>query len=215
MSLSGRTRFLEIPDWIDPAFAHRTNLAERIQLSTKRSRAPRKEQARQAIQEHFRQTPWDYAIQWYDCISAPFGVEVRHPFLDRSLIEFLSSIPPEHLFRIGLSKPLLRKAMARLLPEMVQRRQDKTNLGAFLDFTLREAQRLQVERLLEEPLVVALGYVNGTRLRSAYRHYLNNKDVDHYRTLWYTISLEIWLRAHCGTLELFDRIPNTAQRSVA
>ena len=99
-----------------------------------------------------RHNPWDRVAHWYGRHAAAHGVEVRHPFLDRRVVEFVLSIPPEKLFRAGLSKPLLRRSMAGVLPEAVRTRRDKTKLGAFLDLSAAGGRRPRIERLLEAPL---------------------------------------------------------------
>ena len=183
----------EPPAWIDPAFARRTGLKERLRASF-----PRRfqETARQALYERFLQTPWERVAHWYDRSAAPYGIGVRHPFLDRRLLELVFSIPPERLFRAGQSKPLLREAMAGLLPESVRLRQTRTRLGSFLDLSLRESQRGTVEALLASPMAAGLGFLDGERLRAEYRRYLEGEPSEAQRALWYAITLEIWLRHH-------------------
>ncbi|MFP5288847.1 MAG: asparagine synthase-related protein, partial [Thermoanaerobaculia bacterium] len=183
--LAGREPDSDLPDWIDGGFARRTGLAERIQ-ETRPRRFP--EAARQALYDHLEQTPWDRSAFWYGQHAADFGIEVRHPFLDRRLIELLFSIPPAQLFRADLSKGLLRRAMAGLLPETVRLRRGKTHLSAFLELSLGGENRARIERMLAAPLAADLGIVNGERLLAAYKR---NPD-----RLWNPIALEIWLREH-------------------
>lgn len=185
--LTGKDQGSNLPDWIDAGFARRTGLTDRMQETPPR-RFP--EAARQALYDHLRQTPWDRSAFWYDQHAADFGIEVRHPFLDRRLIEFLVSIPPAQLFRADLSKRLLRQAMIGFLPETVRLRRAKTHLSAFLAFSLDGGlgggKRMQIERLLAAPLATEMGILDGKRLLAAYKR---NPD-----RLWNPIALEIWLR---------------------
>ncbi len=194
--LLGRASATELPDWIDTGFAQRTGLPGRFDR-------PRPETARQALHDHFQQTPWDRAAHWYDQHAAAFGIEVRHPFLDRRLMEFLVSIPPDRLFRAGVSKSLLRQAMAGLLPETVRQRRDKTRLGAFLKRSIGEEWKTEIDRLLAAPLAADLGIVDGDRLRAAYRRYRQGAPSKLDGPLWYSIALEVWLREH-GTIVGLD-----------
>lgn len=47
------------------------------------------------------------------------GVDERDPLADRRLIDFGFRLPPEQLFRNGVSRPLVRKALADRLPSAV------------------------------------------------------------------------------------------------
>lgn len=178
--LAGRKPEAGLPDWIDPGFVRRTGLAERVRESPPR-RFP--EAARQALYDHFRQTPWDRSCFWYGQHAAEFGIEVRHPFLDRRLIEYLFSIPPARLFRVEPTKRLLRQAMAGLLPESVRLRRGKTHLSDFLGLSLAG---VGIERMLTSPLAADLGILDRERLLDAYRRSPER--------LWNPIALEIWLR---------------------
>lgn len=192
LRLSGRQPGPGLPDWIDPGFARRTGLAERLEAAPPRRF---RELARQALYDHFREASWDQIVHWYDRNAAGFGIEVRHPFLDRRLVEYLFSIPTDRLFQTGLSKPLLRRAATGLLPESVRMRPDKTRLGAFLDAGMRE-QRHRIEPLLAAPLAADLGYVDGDRMRAAYARYQQDEPDEGLRTLWYALTLEVWLRKY-------------------
>lgn len=191
--VAGRAPGSDLPDWIDAGFARRTGLTVRIHETRPRRFA---EAARQALYDSFRQTPWDRSAFWYGQHAAGFGIEVRHPFLDRRLIEFLFSIPPARLFRVDLSKRLLRQAMVGLLPEAVRLRRGKTHLSAFLDFSLGEGKRAQIERLLAAPLAADLGILDGKRLLAAYRRNRDRGAGELGLRLWNPIALEIWLREH-------------------
>lgn len=190
--LSGRQPGPGLPDWIDPGFARRTGLAERLEAAPPRRF---RELARQSLYDHFRTACWDQIAHWYDRNAAGFGVEVRHPFLDRRLVEYLFSIPAAQLHQPGLAKPLLRRATAGLLPDSVRLRPDKTKLGAFLDFGLRE-QRHRIEPLLAAPVAAELGYLDGERLRLAFRRGQQGEAGEPLRALWYALTLELWLRKY-------------------
>jgi len=147
--------------------------------------------ARQALYNHLSQTPWDRLAAWYDQHAAAYGIEVRHPFLDRRLVEYLVSIPPGRLFQFGLSKPLLREAMDGLLPDAVRLRADKTRLSPFFGLPLSPDQRARIERWLAAPLAEQMGFLDGKRLRAAWRQQERCTS-----ELWYALALEAWLREH-------------------
>jgi len=58
--------------------------------------------------------------------SSAHGVEVRLPFLQHELVDFLFSLPPQLKIRQGWTKWLLRQTAAPLLPASITWRKDKT-----------------------------------------------------------------------------------------
>ena len=57
-----------------------------------------------------------WALQLPECKGSYYGYEVRHPFLDRPLVEFVLAIPFEHRITNGQWKYLLRGSLASVLP---------------------------------------------------------------------------------------------------
>jgi asparagine synthase (glutamine-hydrolysing) len=65
-------------------------------------------------------------LRYADRNSMAHGVEVRLPFLDHRLAEFLFSLPADFKIRDGWTKWLLRKNVEPLLPASIVWRKDKT-----------------------------------------------------------------------------------------
>jgi len=64
-------------------------------------------------------------LRYADRNSMAHGVEVRLPFLDHRIAEFLFSLPAHVKIRDGWTKWLLRKSMTEMLPEAIVWRKDK------------------------------------------------------------------------------------------
>ncbi len=72
-----------------------------------------------------------------DCVTesfyaSRFGLELRHPYRDRRLVEYVLSLPAHQLYRHGQYKHVLRTAMQGILPEPVRTRTNPTTLLALL-----------------------------------------------------------------------------------
>ncbi len=65
-------------------------------------------------------------LRYADRNSMAHGREVRLPFLNHSLVEFIFSLPSSFKIRHGWTKWLLRKSMEDLLPASISWRRDKT-----------------------------------------------------------------------------------------
>jgi asparagine synthase (glutamine-hydrolysing) len=64
-------------------------------------------------------------LRYADRNSMAHAVEVRLPFLNYQLVEFLFTLPPQLKIKEGWTKWLLRKAMEPLLPKEIAWRKDK------------------------------------------------------------------------------------------
>ena len=69
------------------------------------------------------------AVERYNRVATHFGVEPRHPFLDRHVIELHAWLPSSLRLRDGHHKWALRHAMRDMLPAAVAWRRDKQHLG--------------------------------------------------------------------------------------
>lgn len=63
----------------------------------------------------------------YNRIAAGAGLELRHPFLDRRLMEYCLGLPSEQRLRDGWNRLIQRNAMAGILPEAVRWRRTKSS----------------------------------------------------------------------------------------
>jgi asparagine synthase (glutamine-hydrolysing) len=67
----------------------------------------------------------DELLRYADRSSMAHAVEVRLPFLNHQLVEFLFTLPPELKIKEGWTKWLLRKSMENFLPKEIVWRKDK------------------------------------------------------------------------------------------
>ena len=118
-------------------------------------------------------------------------IEVSHPYMDRSLVEFIHAIPLQQKIRPGETRSLMRRALKNLLPPKVLNR--KTKRGPD-EATLRALNREwpQLEQMFIESRAEALGYVDGKKLVSAFERARHGQGDTN---LFVMISLELWLRS--------------------
>jgi hypothetical protein len=77
--------------------------------------------------------PWTQHFEETELQAARSGVDIRHPFADRELIEFLIALPHAVKAPTTRGKGLLRDALADLLPPRVAQRTDKTHFIPVID----------------------------------------------------------------------------------
>ncbi len=119
------------------------------------------------------------------------GVDLRHPYRDLRLVEFMLSLPAWELYRNGRFKEIARRALVGLLPEAVRTRTRRTSLTPLFDRALRGPNRAAWEGLLRSsgalwPRFVSSAWVEAALNRSAG----SAGDV----ALWNCMSFELWRR---------------------
>ncbi len=93
--------------------------------------------------------PWLVTgIERYGRVAAALGLEPRHPWLDRRLVEFCLRLPGEQLLAGGWPKAILRRAMAGHLPGELRYRRGKEHLGARFSAALLQAAGPELQRAL-------------------------------------------------------------------
>ena len=102
-------------------------------------------------------------LRYADRNSMAHGVEVRLPFLDHELVEYLFSLPSNYKIREGWTKWLLRVSMEAALPKEITWRKDKTGFeppqlawmqDPVLQDYLHEARRNLVKAGILQPAVL-------------------------------------------------------------
>ncbi len=125
-----------LPAWLDESFAKRTNLRERFQTNTSQ-----RNKHRPAAFAFFNSKVWTPLFEGYDRHSTQLDLDVRHPFIDLRLVEYLLAIP---VAPWCVNKHILRAAVKDRLPTAVLNRQ-KTPLAG--DPALQLVRRASVRWL--------------------------------------------------------------------
>jgi asparagine synthase (glutamine-hydrolysing) len=135
-------------------------------------------------------------LHYEDRNSMAFSVEARLPFLDHRLVEWLVQVPPELKLSKGMTKVVLRQAMAGVLPDDVRLRTDKMGFVTPEDEWLRGPWRFQIESLLNSDRMRARHYWQVDVLKDWYRRYCDG-NLAVGPAVWRWVNLELWLRRFC------------------
>ena len=125
------------PEWIDESFALRTNLRERCRQFWEKPAAEKRPAAMSALNSKI----WTALFEGYDPGATKLNLELRHPFIDLRLVEYLLAIPAVPWC---VNKHILRSAMKNKLPDGVLNRH-KTGLAG--DPALQLVRRASVRWL--------------------------------------------------------------------
>ena len=139
-------------------------------------------------------------LTYNDKMSMASSVEVRVPFLDRELVEWVAwNVPPVLKLQNGVTKHILREAMRPLIPAEVLR-QKKAGFGVPTDHWIAHDLRPMVDELLSESTIRRRGLFEPRAIRAligedrAGRH-------DWSLQIWQFLTFELWMQA------FLDRVP--------
>lgn len=142
------------PEWIDESFAERINLSDRWQ-------EPARSEKRPGTIRKLQTKVWAPLFEGYHESATRLPLEVRHPFTDIRLVDYLLSIPAKPWCT---NKYILRCAMKHRLPDAVVKR-PKTPLEG--DPALHLSRRASVRWLDNFEVAPQLSqFVNLSRRRS-------------------------------------------------
>jgi len=124
-------------------------------------------------------------------------LDLRHPFRDRRLAEFMLAIPAYELYNRSGLKCLARLAMERLLPANVVSMPDDANLYGLFRLGVRVREKGELGRLLRAD-------------DALWRQYIQQQEMDAFLddaegtstseiaqvALWNSASIEMW-RTRC------------------
>jgi asparagine synthase (glutamine-hydrolysing) len=137
-----------------------------------------------------------FALEVFDKAAAAFGIELRHPFCDKRLVEFCLALPSRQKLHHGWSRLVMRRAMARFLPGEVQWRVDKTDFLASFSYGLLVHERERLNAMVFSDLDLIKDYIDVSALRRLHQHLTRPRSRMRLQPLlafWSAVSLALWL----------------------
>jgi asparagine synthase (glutamine-hydrolysing) len=136
-------------------------------------------------------------LTYNDKMSMASSVEVRVPFLDRELAEFVAwNVPPDLKLK-GFFRPttkhIFRKAMQDILPGEVLK-QPKAGFAAPVDYWLANDLKEMVDHLLSESRVRERGLFRASAIRKLVEQQRSGAE-DWSPQIWQFLTLELWMQA--------------------
>ncbi len=157
-------------------------------------------------------------LTYNDKMSMASSVEVRVPFLDRELAEFVAWNVPPRLKLKGTLRPttkyILRQAMRDILPREVLR-QPKAGFAAPVDYWLAHDLKEMVDDLLSVPQIQKRGIFRPEAVRGFVEEHRSGRQ-DWSMQLWQFVTLELWMQTFLdGGAREFERDLPAPQTAIA
>jgi len=132
-------------------------------------------------------------LTYNDKMSMASSMEVRVPFLDRELAEFVAwNVPPSMKLKGPTTKYIFRKAMQDILPREVLQ-QPKAGFAAPVDYWLARDLKEMVDDLLCESQIRKRGLFRPEAVRAFVDEHRRGAQ-DWSMQIWQFLTLELWMQ---------------------
>jgi asparagine synthase (glutamine-hydrolysing) len=130
-------------------------------------------------------------LNYNDKMSMASSVEVRVPFLDWELAEWVAwNVPPDFKLHSGVSKHILRLAMQPVLPDEVLR-QRKAGFGAPAAYWIKNDLKEMINDLLSADRLKARGLFNISEVQRFISEHMTGRN-EWALQIWQLLTLELW-----------------------
>jgi asparagine synthase (glutamine-hydrolysing) len=135
----------------------------------------------------------DLNLALSDKMSMACSIEVRVPFLDNEIVDFMGRVPPDLKIRGFNQKYILRKAMEGVLPKSVLTRR-KAAFGLPIRSWLKNELREMLTDMLSEDRIRRRGLLKPATVTRMIRDN-ETGERDYTLPLWGLLTLELWHQA--------------------
>ena len=186
------------PPWISGELAAAVDLEQRLRPAGDETVAG--SHAAQEVRRQYTSGWTRYFLEAAERSAAEWGLEERHPFYDRRVVEFALSIPDDQRWRGTLTRYVVRQALGDHLPASVRRRTDK---AYFTRYVVESLTVLGGRQLFERLQVASMGWVEQREVLRLYDRLeqqlaAGGDDYDVF-ALWMVAGVELWFCATFGS----------------
>ena len=133
-------------------------------------------------------------LAYTDKTSMAFGVEVRVPYIDNEVVDFMSGVPPELKMRGTTRKYLMKQALRGLLPAHILNRR-KAGFGAPIRTWIVSDLQEMIGDLLCESNLKRRGFFNPDYVRRLIQENTSGRH-DYNYLIYILLSFELWCRVY-------------------
>lgn len=131
-----------------------------------------------------------------DLMSMANGLEVRVPFLDVEVVNFIFSLPSEYKITPDLRKRILQDAFKDILPARLYNRPKKGFEVPLLKWFQKEMKSLILDDLLSEKFIQEQGIFNYTEISKLKNQLFSSNPGDIHARIWALIVFQWWWRKY-------------------
>ncbi len=169
------------PEWLTPFARSHLDDSDPWPRESKQARRPN---------QYFRALELVNGLGYIErYFAGRYRIELRYPFRDRRLVEFMLRLPTHQLHARGVARPIVRRALRGKVPGKILARPGKASFQPLYTLGLCQKERRRVDAWLEAGDSLWTRYVDRDWL-------LSKRECEGMRgyVYWLCISLEMWSR---------------------
>lgn len=180
----------ELPEWMPDEFVEKTDLNDRVSVDRLSSGLNRKAMA--FTHDLFFRPSEQFLLDDERQLALDAGVELRYPYRDARLVEFVFSLPTGYRITEGQAKYLFRKSAEEYIPQRILDQSESASFDPLVDRGLKEKEAERINRLFSDPTLEKLGMIDEDELNAIWDSYRVGDD-RYSNKLWRFVSAEMWL----------------------
>ena len=141
-----------------------------------------------------RSTLPDELLMYADKLSMAHSLELRVPFVDKEIVEYVERLPAELKVRNGSRKWLHRKVCRTYLPDSILKRRKRGFAGNVVDDWFRDAAKGKMVDTLLDPQSQMYQFLLPSAVRNLFERHASGRQ-DNHKILFSLVLFEEWLRA--------------------
>lgn len=142
-----------------------------------------------------RSTLPDELLMYADKLSMAHSLELRVPYVDKEIVEYVERLPANLKVRSGLQKWLHRQVCRNYLPESILKRKKRGFAVNVVDNWFRGAVDSKTTEMLLDAGSRIYQYLRTAAVRDLYEQHASGRQ-DNHKILFSLVLFEQWLRAH-------------------
>lgn len=131
-----------------------------------------------------------------DLMSMANGLEVRVPFLDFEVVDYIFSLPHDFKINSKLRKRILQDAFRDILPTQLYNRPKKGFEVPLLKWFRKEMKSLITDELLSEKFITEQGIFNYSEVKKLKDQLFSSNPEDVHARIWGLIVFQWWWRKY-------------------
>ena len=135
----------------------------------------------------------DELLMYADKLSMAHSLEVRVPYLDRTVVEYVQRLGSHFKVRNGSRKWLHRRVCQSYLPQVILRRKKRGFASNVVDEWFRSSLKGKLSELLLDESSLMFGLLNPKPVRRLLEGHQSGRQ-DNHKLLFSLVMLEQWLR---------------------
>jgi asparagine synthase (glutamine-hydrolysing) len=136
----------------------------------------------------------DELLMYADKMSMIHALEVRVPYLDREVVEYIQRLGPEFKVRNGTRKWLHRQVCRNFLPAEILRRKKRGFAVNVVDGWFRESLASKMDARFRDESSLMYQFLRPDRVRQLLEGHLSGRQ-DNHKILFSLVVFEEWLRS--------------------